>query len=209
MEEARQLPHVLESHRRAAFSRKSSSTEELTVSGSYSRPGAYFDRPRSRIMSTLWCGQPSVIDLEQASNDLHWMVAADTIAGQRTAADCQLLQEEQLADDIVISPHPQLHGLPWKVSDTIGNRHVLLVLKKHSFQHLKRHGGALALLLEVRNPFHVTRFRPVGKSFFVTGQVKRGPYNDCTAVLRIASTEGGRANQMWLPNISAGIIPTN
>ena len=53
--------------------------------------------------------QGSVIQLEQASNGIHWTVAASNIEDQQTAADCQKLRPKQHIGGIVFMG---FHGCP-------------------------------------------------------------------------------------------------
>lgn len=81
--------------------------------------------------------QRSVINLEQNSDGIHWSIAANSIEDQRTAADCQLFQKENLDEGIVFSANPLIHGFPWSVPETIANMHVLLAIKKQVFRRYK------------------------------------------------------------------------
>ena len=80
-----------------------------------------------RVQGTGECqypGQRITIQLEQEQDGIHWCIAANNVEDQRTAADCLTLRRREAAQGIVFYAHPQVHGLPWSVPDSIANKHV-------------------------------------------------------------------------------------
>uniref|UniRef100_M4BZI6 RxLR effector candidate protein n=1 Tax=Hyaloperonospora arabidopsidis (strain Emoy2) TaxID=559515 RepID=M4BZI6_HYAAE len=109
--------------------------------------GTYHTGPRSMRYANVGCDQPSVILLEQASNGIHWLVAADNVADRRIVEDCRTLEAGQHNLAIVFQAHPRLYGIPWRVSDSVANPHVHLALKKQPFKRFKGSQAALSPLL--------------------------------------------------------------
>ena len=74
-------------------------------------------------------------------------VAAENVANRRTAEDCRTLEAGQNNRAIVFQEHSRLHGIPWRVSDSVANPHVHPGLKKQPFQRFKGSWAALSPLL--------------------------------------------------------------
>uniref|UniRef100_M4C229 RxLR effector candidate protein n=1 Tax=Hyaloperonospora arabidopsidis (strain Emoy2) TaxID=559515 RepID=M4C229_HYAAE len=102
-----------------------------------SRSWHCIDSGSRRVGDRTLTEQRSIVLLDQEIDCLHWSIAGDKIADQRTAADCRTLLRHQVARDIVFYAHPLLHGHRWSVPDYIANKHVQQALTTQPFRWFK------------------------------------------------------------------------
>jgi hypothetical protein len=83
-------------------------------------------------------GTRHTIEVVQQPNGIHWHVRDGDTTDQHTVADKKRMQRYQQEGSIMFYAHPHLHGFPWRVSDSIANKHVLKVIKQQPFDRYKR-----------------------------------------------------------------------
>lgn len=93
-------------------------------------------------------GDHHMIELAQQSDGIHWKVEKGQEDDERTCRVIQHLHRHAEEGSIVFYANPLLHRFPWKVPDSIVNKHVSKALKKQPFKMYCGDGPSLKGQLE-------------------------------------------------------------